>query len=129
MTGERGVVAARRRVAAAVALHARLCGGWWVGAGSAEEEAAVGGRERERQFEFFDFFSRGCLLDAFASKFGPCLFRPNVERREARYGRYFFTIYLFYFQKYGWHIMHEPGTHRFLPIKVVILSVRTNLIF
>jgi hypothetical protein len=89
MTGKRGVVAARRRVATAVALHARLCGGWWVGAGSAEEEAAVGGRERERQFEFFDFFSRGCLLDAFASKFGPCLFRPNVERREARYGRYF----------------------------------------
>lgn len=122
MTSERGVVAARRRVAAAVALHARLCGGWWVGAGSAEEEAAVGGRERERQFEFFDFFSRGRLLDAFASKFGPCLFRPNVERREARYGRYF-LLFIYFISKNIVGILilcTNPGPTVSLPIKVVI---------
>lgn len=122
MTGERGVVAARRRVAAAVALHARLCGGWWVGAGSAEEEAAVGGREKERQFEFFDFFSRGCLLDAFASKFGPCLFRPNVERREARYGRYF-LLFIYFISKNIVGILilcTNPGPTVSLPINVVI---------
>jgi hypothetical protein len=81
-------------VAAAAALDAPAPGGLVGGWGRVRRKMRRRSEGRERQFEFFDdsiSIRGGSLPDAFVSDFGPFLFRPNVERREARNTTFFYS--------------------------------------